>query len=72
MIVFLSILGVLAVVGVAATVVALLTDGYGPVATDWSRVRERDDDPEPARPTGEAADAEPGRTRRALGTDPIC
>ncbi|MFT4210601.1 MAG: hypothetical protein QM626_01910 [Microbacterium sp.] len=77
MVVFLSILGVLALIGVAATVVAVRTDGYGSVATDWSRVRERDDpgptrSVEPARPAGEDADAEQGRTRRTLGTDPIC
>lgn len=57
MITFLSILGILALLGVVASLAAMLNDGYRPVPTDWSRVHERRDDP--------AVD------ELARGTDPV-
>jgi len=72
MITFLSILGILALLGAIASLGALLTDGYRPVPTDWSRVRERRDEPEldpivaptPVAPTRTVAAAHAARPRR--------
>ncbi|WP_460773231.1 hypothetical protein [Microbacterium sp. GXF7504] len=45
MITFLSILGILALLGIVATISAMLGDGYRPAPTDWTQVHERRDEP---------------------------
>ncbi|WP_159501960.1 hypothetical protein [Microbacterium sp. 18062] len=42
---FFIVLGVLALLGVIGTIVALRSDGYGPVRTDWTRLPDRPSTP---------------------------
>lgn len=39
----LIVLGILSIVAIAGTVIAVARDGYGSVRTDWSRLPDRDD-----------------------------
>ncbi|MDR6199743.1 hypothetical protein QE374_001652 [Microbacterium sp. SORGH_AS428] len=55
----LIVLGILSIVAIAATVIAVARDGYGPVRTDWSRLPDRDDPVAPAIPAAPAAPAAP-------------
>lgn len=55
----LIVLGILSIVAVGATVIAVARDGYGPVRTDWSRLPDRDD------PVAPSAAAIPATTRDA-------
>jgi hypothetical protein len=66
MITFLSILGILALLGIVASVTALFTDGYRPVPTDWKRVRERNDSRRADPPPRVSRRATPPRATRTV------
>jgi len=69
---YLIALGILSLVGIAATVWLLRTDGYGPVPTDHSRVAAVSERPKRSRPRVSAPVAEEARlTVPASATAPI-
>ncbi|WP_243226412.1 hypothetical protein [Microbacterium sp. CIAB417] len=51
----LIVLGILSIVAIVGTVIAVARDGYGPVRTDWSRLPDRDDRVAPVTPASSAA-----------------
>lgn len=51
----LIVLGILSIVAIVGTVIAVARDGYGPVRTDWSRLPDRDDPVTPVTPASSAA-----------------
>ena len=61
------ILGVLAIVAIIGTIVAVSNDGYRPIRTDWSRIAGR---ASATRRTGDAVQEQPQGAARPLGDQP--
>ncbi|GAB3150980.1 hypothetical protein GCM10027058_16280 [Microbacterium neimengense] len=64
----LIVLGILSIVAITATVIAVARDGYGPVRTDWSRLPDRDD---PVAPSARAATAPAPTTTPTAHAGPV-